>query len=102
MVVISRLPKTYPEFLMVQITCSLLKFRNKFGQVAGFACAFREKVNVIGHYAVCVDRISVVRRAACQQSHKPDSDRDPGERGVTFVAAHRKKIHTAATIGEWV
>jgi hypothetical protein len=88
-VVISRLPKAYPDFLLVQITRSLLKFRNKFGQVAGFTRTFREEVNVIGHYAVCVDRISVARGAACQQSHKPNSDRDPCERGVTFVAAHR-------------
>ena len=47
---------------MVQITCSLLKFRNKFGQVAGFACAFREKVNVIGHYAIGVYGIRVAQR----------------------------------------
>jgi len=87
---------------MVQITCLLLKFRNKFGQVAGFTCAFREKVNVIGHYAVRMDQISVVRGAACQPSHKPNSESNLCKRGVTFVAAHREKIDTGATVGEWV
>ena len=102
MVVVSRLPKACPEFLLVQITRSLLKFRNESGQVAGFTCTFREKVNVIGHYAVRMDQISVVRSAACQPSHKPNSDSNLCKRGVTFVAAHRKKIDSGATIGEWV
>src|SRR5258705_11156175 len=99
MVVVSRLPKACPEFLLVQIIRSLLKFRNESGQVAGITCTFREKGNVIGHYAVRMDQISGVRSAAGQPSHKPNSDSNLWKRGVTFVAAHRKKKNTGATIG---